>query len=243
MLIYIISIFPKMFKLITKYGIVSQAIKKNLLSIFIKNPRKYSKNKRKNIDDRPYGGGPGMIMSFYPIDKTIQKIKNNILDSIKVIYLSPQGKKLTSKKIKKISKYKQIILICGRYEGIDQRIIDSEVDEEWSIGDYVVSGGELPAMILIEAICRLIPGVIKKQSFTEESFFKKFLDHPHFTRPRYIKGLKVPKILLSGNHKKISKWRLKQSIKTTWIKRPDLFKKIVLNKKEKKIFKKLKMYK
>ncbi|WP_436835289.1 tRNA (guanosine(37)-N1)-methyltransferase TrmD [Buchnera aphidicola] len=225
-----------MFNSIMNYGLIARAVKKKLINLFFFNIRDFSKNKNKKIDDRPYGGGPGMIMSFLPLKNSIIQAKKN--DQSLIIYLSPQGKKITYKKLKKLSKKKSLILICGRYQGIDQRIIDKYIDEEISIGDYILTGGELAAMVLIDGISRFIPGVIKKKiSQHEDSFAKNLLDYPHYTRPRIIDGMKVPKVLLSGNHKKIHTWRLKKSIQQTLLKKPKLFQKRI-NIIQNKIFQK-----
>jgi len=221
----VITIFPEMFCAITDYGIIGKAIKKKIINITFLNPRNFSKNKYKSIDDRPYGGGPGMLMSAEPLYLAIQYAKSTLKNAT-VIYLSPQGKELQQNNIKKLINKKKIILICGRYEGIDQRIIDNQVDEEWSIGNYILTGGELAAMVMIDSISRLIPGVVKTQkSVEEDSFCNYLLDYPSYTRPQIIENMSVPKVLLSGNHNQIRLWRLKQSLGKTWMKRPDLLKK------------------
>ncbi|AAM67935.1 tRNA (guanosine(37)-N1)-methyltransferase TrmD [Buchnera aphidicola] len=236
----IITIFPEMFYAITNYGVTGKAIRKNIINIKFFNPRDFTDNKYKSVDDRPYGGGPGMLMSAKPLYLAIKNAKN-LLKSAIVIYLSPQGKRLNQKKILEIIKNKKIIFVCGRYEGIDQRIIDCQVDEEWSIGDYILTGGELAAMVAIDSISRFIPGVIKKkQSVQEDSFFNGLLDYPHYTRPKIIEKMKVPEILLSGNHDKIRLWRLKKSLEKTWTKRPDLLKNKILKKEEKILLNELK---
>ncbi|WAI11591.1 MAG: tRNA (guanosine(37)-N1)-methyltransferase TrmD [Buchnera aphidicola (Macrosiphum albifrons)] len=227
----IITIFPEMFSAIINYGIIGQAIKKKIININFLNPRNFSKNKYKSVDDRPYGGGPGMLMSVEPLYLAIQEAKSRLKNAT-VIYLSPQGKELEQNNIEELIAKKQIIFICGRYEGIDQRIIDNQVDEEWSIGSYILTGGELAAMVMIDSISRLIPGVIKKKSIEEDSFSNNLLDYPSYTRPEIIKNMSVPKILLSGNHDQIRIWRLKQSLGKTWIKRPDLLKKKKLTEEE-----------
>ncbi|CAL4322478.1 tRNA (guanine-N(1)-)-methyltransferase [Buchnera aphidicola (Chaitophorus sp. 3695)] len=228
----IITIFPEMFNSIINYGILSRAIKKKIIKLTVLNLRNFSKKKNKSVDDRPYGGGPGMIMSFLPLKMAIIKyIKKK---KYYIIYLSPQGKKINQNNLKNFSKIKNIILICGRYQGIDQRFIKKFVDQELSIGDYILTGGELAAMVFIDAICRFIPGVIKKKNIKhQDSFSKTLLDYPHYTRPRIIDKMKVPDILLSGNHKKIKIWRLKKSIEYTLFKKPKLFKKKKFNAKEK----------
>ncbi|AWH90400.1 tRNA (guanosine(37)-N1)-methyltransferase TrmD [Buchnera aphidicola (Melanaphis sacchari)] len=229
---YIITIFPEIFKALNNYGVIKKAIQKKIIEIKCFNPRNFTNNKHRTIDDRPYGGGPGMVMCFQPLYLTIQYIKS-LLKQAKVIYLSPQGKKLNHKTIHELIQNKKIIFICGRYEGIDQRIIQDQVDEEWSIGDYVLTGGELAAMVIIDSISRFIPGFIKKTSVNEDSFYHNLLDYPHYTRPRTIKNMKVPDVLISGNHNEIRLWRLKKSLKNTWKKRPDLLKNKNLSKEEK----------
>lgn len=236
----IITIFPEMFDAFLNYGIISKAVQKNIIEITLLNVRDFSKNKYGSIDDRPYGGGAGMLMNFEPLYLAIQYAKS-LFEYATVIYLSPQGKIFQQKHIKKLITKKKIIFICGRYEGIDQRIIDDQIHEEWSIGNYIMSGGELAAMVMIDAISRLIPGVIKTEaSIKEESFSNYLLDYPHYTRPKIINKLSVPKVLLSGNHKKIRLWRLQQSLGQTWIKRPDLLKKKILNLKEKELLEQFK---
>jgi len=182
-------------------------------------------------------------MNYLPLHNTIKQAKLLFSGSSKVIYLSPQGKQLNNKNILELSKNTKLILVCGRYEGIDERLLDSDIDEEWSIGDYILSGGELPAMVLIDALLRFIPGVLnKKKSIEEESFYNGLLDYPHYTRPEMINNLKVPKILLSGNHSLIKKWKLQESLKKTWTKRPDLLKTINLTEEQKKLLKKFKNF-
>ncbi|QIQ41979.1 MAG: tRNA (guanosine(37)-N1)-methyltransferase TrmD [Buchnera aphidicola (Microlophium carnosum)] len=228
----IITIFPEMFRAIIDFGIIGQAIKKKIINIDFFNPRNFSKNKYQSVDDRPYGGGPGMLMSVEPLYLAIQEAKSRLKNAT-VIYLSPQGKELKQSNIKEFIEKKRIIFICGRYEGIDQRIIDNQVNEEWSIGSYILSGGEIAAMVMIDSISRLIPGVIKtKKSIEEDSFSNNLLDYPSYTRPKIIQNMSVPKVLLSGNHNQIRIWRLKQSLGTTWLRRPDLIKKKILTKEE-----------
>jgi len=210
-----------MFYAFSNYGITGKAIQKKIINLNYLNPRDFSENKYKSIDDRPYGGGPGMLMSVKPLYLSIQHAKS-LLKSATVIYLSPQGKKLNQNNIFKLIKKKEIIFVCGRYEGIDERIIDSLIDEEWSIGDYILTGGELAAMVIIDSIARFIPGVVKTKSVEEESFYNDLLDYPNYTRPKTIYNMKVPDILLSGNHNKIRLWRLQKSLEKTLKKRPDL---------------------
>ncbi|XBC42144.1 MAG: tRNA (guanosine(37)-N1)-methyltransferase TrmD [Buchnera aphidicola (Meitanaphis elongallis)] len=230
----IISIFPEMFCTITNYGITRKAIQKGIMKLDIINPRDHTNNKHRNIDDRPYGGGSGMLMTAEPLKSAIEYTKSILKHNTKVFYLSPKGSKLNQKKIITLSKMQHIILLCGRYKGIDERLIHSKIiDEEISIGDYILSGGELPAMVLIDTLCRLIPGSLgRQQSKKDDSFYHGLLDCPHYTRPKIFNNIKVPKILLSGNHQKIKIWRLKQSLGYTWIKRPDLLNNMVLTKEE-----------
>ncbi len=229
-----------MFHAISNYGVIGQAIQKNIVNLSFLNPRDFSKNKYKSIDDRPYGGGPGMLMSMQPLYLSINYSKSLLKDAT-VIYLSPQGITLNQNNVFQLIEKKKIIFVCGRYEGIDQRIIDSLIDEEWSIGDYILTGGELAAMVIIDSISRFIPGVINtKKSVEKESFYNNLLDYPNYTRPKEIYNMKVPDILLSGNHNKIRLWRLKQSLEKTLEKRPDLLKRKILDKEEKIILHKLK---
>ena len=225
----VITLFPEIFDLALKKGVIGRAIKNNLIEIRGLNPRDFTKDKHKTVDDRPYGGGPGMVMMYEPICAAINKAKKRQEDS-KVIFLSPQGKKLNQSTVVEFSKLDGMILVCGRYEGIDERIIESEVDEEWSIGDYVLSGGEFAALVLIDSVCRLLPGVLGgKNSANEDSFVDGLLDYPHYTRPEAIKGHLVPNVLQSGNHDEIRRWRVKQALGKTWRVRPDLIESIELD--------------
>ena len=220
----VISIFPEMFLALTKHGIPSRALTSGKMKISIINPRDFSTNAYQSIDDRPFGGGSGMIMSYKPLEKAILKAKKILTKSAYLVYLSPQATCLTQKRIEKLCKTPEVILLCGRYKGIDERIIKDYVDEEISIGDYVLSGGEIPAMVLIDSISRLLPNVLNTLASAEEdSFYHGLLDHPHYTRPSVLKnGSAVPKVLLSGNHRKISNWKIKQRLKQTLKKRKDL---------------------
>ncbi|WP_343126427.1 tRNA (guanosine(37)-N1)-methyltransferase TrmD [Buchnera aphidicola] len=237
----IITIFPEMFSSFLKFGILKKAINTKKIQINFFNPREYSPYKNKKIDHKTYGGGPGMVLMFLPLWNALQAAKKNILQKNIVIYLSPQGKKITQKNIPYLFKKKNIILICGRYEGIDERFIKHAIHEEWSIGDYILTGGELPAMIIIDLITRNIPGVLKKpQVLIKESFSQGLLDYSHYTKPQKIYNLSVPKILLSGNHLKIKNWRTKNSLKNTWNKRPELLNTKKYTKQQKKYLKNIK---
>lgn len=222
-----------MFKAISDFGVVGKAIDKELMQLNFVNPRDFSANKHNSVDDRPYGGGPGMVMQYQPLKGALLEIKTSGILAPKVIYMSPQGEKVTQKKLTDlVNKRNEItpIFISGRYEGVDQRFIDAHVDEEWSIGDYVISGGELAIMVVLDAMARLIPGTLgSEESHKQDSFICGLLDYPSYTRPEKIDGFKVPDVLLSGDHKDIATWRLKQQLGRTWQKRPDLLKKINLN--------------
>ncbi|MFC0970289.1 tRNA (guanosine(37)-N1)-methyltransferase TrmD [Pasteurella multocida] len=241
MLVGIISLFPEMFKAITEFGVTGRAIKQNLLQVRCWNPRDFTHDKHKTVDDRPYGGGPGMLMMVQPLRDAIQAAKAEVGEGAKVIYLSPQGRKLDQAGVKELAQHQKLILLCGRYEGIDERLIKTEVDEEWSVGDYVLTGGELPAMTLIDAVARFIPGVLGKQaSADEDSFAEGLLDCPHYTRPEVLDGLAVPPVLMSGNHEEIRKWRLRQSLERTWLRRPELLESLALTDEQRKLLKQIK---
>ncbi len=210
-------------------GVIGRAIKNGIIHISHINPRDYADNKHKTVDDTPFGGGPGMLMMTKPLHQAILEARKNIPQG-KIIYLSPQGKRFDQALAKHAAQSSDLIMIAGRYEGIDQRIIDEYVDEEWSLGDYVISGGELAALVMIDAIARCVPGVIGDAgSVIDDSFYHGLLKHPQYTRPENYQGRTVPKVLLSGDHKKIARWRKKQSIGITWLKRPDLLDKQALS--------------
>ncbi|MDT9587617.1 MAG: tRNA (guanosine(37)-N1)-methyltransferase TrmD [Candidatus Arsenophonus melophagi] len=229
MFIGIISLFPEMFRIINEYGVIGRAVKNGLLKMKCWDPRDYAHDRRRTIDNRPYGGGPGMLMMAQPLIDAIHAAKSEISDEAKVIYLSPQGRKLNQQGVVQLMAHPSLIFVCGRYEGVDERIIETEIDEEWSIGDYVLSGGELPAMVIIDAVSRFIPGVLGHYASAEEdSFMNGLLDCPHYTRPKVLQGMQVPSVLLSGNHSKIKSWRRKQSLGRTWLKKPELLKKLDL---------------
>jgi tRNA (guanine37-N1)-methyltransferase len=225
----IISLFPEMFRAVTEFGVTGQAVKKGLLEVETWNPRDFTHDKHRTVDDRPYGGGPGMLMMVQPLRDAIHAAKNAANGKTKVIYLSPQGRKLDQAGVEELAQNEKLILICGRYEGVDERIIQTEVDEEWSIGDFVLSGGELPAMTLVDAVSRFVPGVLGDfASAEEDSFANGLLDCPHYTRPEVLDGLDVPAVLKSGNHKDIRRWRLKESLGRTWLRRPELLENLAL---------------
>ena len=219
-----------------KYGITGKALEQQLITLSCINPREYANNKHQRIDDAPYGGGPGMLMQAPPLHGATLAAKKKH-PRAKVICLSPQGRRFDQDSAKKIAENEtEMILVAGRYEGIDQRYIDKHVDEEWSIGDYTISGGELAAAVVIDTISRLIPGVVGDQlSVTEDTFYQGLLKHPQYTRPEIFEGETVPTVLLSGNHEKIKQWNLKNNLGTTWLKRPDLLEKTTLSKQEQEL--------
>jgi len=229
----VITLFPEMVSPVFEFGVIGRAVSESLLEFRSWNPRDFSQDKHNTVDDRPYGGGPGMVMMYEPVCSAIAKAREAQPTS-KVIYLSPQGRRLDQAGVNELAGRSGMILIAGRYEGIDERIIESEVDEEWSIGDYVLSGGELAAMVLIDSVCRTLPGVLgHEDSANEDSFVDGLLDYPHYTRPEQINGYQVPEVLLSGNHEHIRRWRLKQALGKTWQVRPDLIESIELDDEQK----------
>ena len=225
----VLTLFPEMFKSLEE-SIIGKAKEKNLIDINLINIRDFSKDKHKKVDDTPYGGGAGMVMKADVVYDAFKSIKQ---DNAKVIYLTPQGKTLNQKKVEELSKESHLILLCGHYEGIDQRVIDKIVDEEISIGDYVLTGGELPAMVLIDSVSRYVEGVLSTDSTKEESFSQGYLEYSQYTRPEEFHGKKVPEILASGNHQKIDEWRRKSSLINTFLKRPELLNEKDLKEAEK----------
>ena len=227
----VLTLFPEMFSALDE-SIIGRGKEKGLIDINLINIRDFSKNKHKKVDDTPYGGGAGMVMEPTVVYDAYCSVK---VPNVKVIYMSPQGKTLNQQMVQDLAKEENIILLCGHYEGIDQRVIDEIVDEEISIGDYVLTGGELPAMVLIDSVSRYVEGVLKEDSVQEESFTDGLLEYPQYTRPEVFLGKRVPEVLLSGHHENIKKWRRNQSIINTYLKRPDLLKEIKLSDKEQKM--------
>jgi tRNA (guanine37-N1)-methyltransferase len=230
----IITIFPDQLMQTLQFGVIGRAIENRTIELNFIDPREFSDNDYGSIDDKAYGGGPGMVMQVEPILSSIEEIKKESKNNIQTVFLSPQGEQYTQKQAELFMKYNEIIIVSGRYEGFDERLLDlTENAIEISIGDYVLSGGEIAASVIIDSITRLIPGVLgDEQSAVEESFTSGLLDHPHYTRPEIVRNKEVPNVLLSGNHKAIKRWRLKQSIMKTFKKRPDLLKKRKLSKEE-----------
>ncbi len=234
--IHVITIFPGMFAAIRNYGVCGRAIEQGRVRLRLWNPRDYAEDQRRTVDDRPYGGGPGMVMTASPLTAAIKSAKRECAVETAVCYLSPQGRRLDHRSVQELAQRDALILLIGRYEGVDERVIANHVDEEWSIGDYVLSGGELAAMVLIDAIARQLPDVLGNEASVEQdSFVNGLLDCAHYTRPEVFEGQRVPKVLLSGNHQAIQRWRLKQALGRTWIKRPDLLDKLELTEEQKRL--------
>ena len=217
----IITLFPEMFSAIKEEGVISRALKNSIISIREWQLRDFSSNKYKNVDDKPYGGGAGMVMQVKPIRDCLEKVKE-LEPRTKVIYLSPQGEPLNQQLVEKLAKFESLTLLCGRYEGVDERVIENDIDYEISIGDYVISGGELASMVLIDAVSRRLDNVLGNKDSLNDSFTDNLLDHPHYTRPESVDGDSVPEVLLSGNQAKIDAWRKEQAIKKTKQNRPDI---------------------
>lgn len=232
----VVSLFPEMFQAITQYGVTGRAVKQGIIQLQCFNPRDFTTDKHRTVDDRPYGGGPGMLMMVQPLTDAIRSAKAAAGDKVYTVYLSPQGRKLDQQGVAELAKHPKLLLVAGRYEGIDERVIETEIDEEWSIGDYVLSGGELPAMVLIDAVSRLVPGVLGHDlSAEQDSFATGLLDCPHYTRPEVLADKQVPAVLLSGHHEEIRRWRLKQALGRTWLRRPDMLNSLALTKEQRKL--------
>jgi tRNA (guanine37-N1)-methyltransferase len=237
----VVTLFPEMFEPFLDQGVFGRAVKNGIIQVDIFNPRDYTTDKHRTVDDRPYGGGPGMLMMVQPLTDAISDAKAALGENSLVVYLTPQGQTLNQTAVQSLTQLPNIILVAGRYEGIDERVINALVDQEWSIGDYVLSGGELPAMVLMDSVSRLLPDVLgHSQSAVEDSFTNGLLDCPHYTRPEVLNGEVVPSVLLSGNHEKIRQWRLTKSLKRTLERRPDLLNYLALTEEQQKILTQLK---
>ena len=239
MRIDVVTLFPDMVSAVAESGITGRAAKSGILDLVCWDPRDYTRDKHRTVDDKPYGGGPGMLMKVEPLHAAIvdacTTAEQQTGQASKVIYLSPQGKKLDQQAINELAQH-NLVLVSGRYEGIDERLIELDIDEEWSVGDYVLSGGELAAMIVIDATTRLQAGALgDEDSAQQDSFMNGLLDHPHYTRPEMIESLTVPEVLLSGDHKRIEQWRLQQSLGRTWQRRPDLIDQLQLDEEQQKL--------
>ena len=219
----VVTLFPGMVETLLRFGVTGRAVERGLLHVMAWDPRDDAHDRHRTVDDRPYGGGPGMVMKVQPLRDTLQRARTAAQPLGKTIYLSPQGRPLTQDGVRELALETRLILLAGRYEGIDERLIATEVDEEWSIGDYVLSGGELAALVLIDAVARLLPGALNdSESAAQDSFMDGLLDCPHYTRPEEIEGLRVPAVLLSGDHAAIARWRRREALGRTWLRRPDL---------------------
>ncbi|MDH3512351.1 MAG: tRNA (guanosine(37)-N1)-methyltransferase TrmD [Gammaproteobacteria bacterium] len=236
MQIAVVSIFPEMVEQVTAYGIVGRAQERDLLALHCENPRDFADDAHRTVDDRPYGGGPGMVLKYAPVARAIQAAQVELPGGSPVVYLSPQGKVFDQATASRFAALPGLLLLAGRYEGIDERVIDSEVDEEVSLGDFVLSGGEIAAMAVIDAVARLLPGVLgDEESAVQDSFMQGLLDHPHYTRPETVDGRRVPAVLLSGDHGRIARWRYKQALGRSYLRRPDLVSKLKLDKEQRKL--------
>ncbi len=237
MRIDVVTLFPEMVRGVAEHGVTARAVKRSVLKLATWNPRDYTLDRHRSVDDRPYGGGPGMVMMVEPLRKAIAQARAAAGTSARVIYLSPQGRRLTQDALRDfVGTGTNLVLVAGRYEGIDERVIELDIDEEWSIGDYVLSGGELPAMVFIDALTRLLPGALGDEDSAQlDSFMDGVLDYPQYTRPETVGGLSVPAVLLGGNHAQIARWRRKQALGRTWRRRPDLLHKLELNEDDRQL--------
>jgi tRNA (guanine37-N1)-methyltransferase len=236
MRIDVVTLFPEMLDTLLGFGVTGRAVKRGLLTVTGWNPRNYTSDRHRTVDDRPFGGGPGMVMKVEPLRAAIGAAREAAGGTTRVIYLSPQGRRLDQQGVQRLQACGTLLLLAGRYEGVDERIIETEVDEEVSIGDYVLSGGELPALVLIDALARLIPGALNDaDSAAEDSFVNGLLDYPHYTRPETLDDRRVPEVLLSGDHAAIRRWRHKQALGRTWLRRPDLLEMLQLSAEDKSL--------
>lgn len=236
MQVQVVTIFPEMILTVAEYGVVGRAVERGLISLDCQNPRDFTDDAHRTVDDRPYGGGPGMVMKYEPSAAAITAAKADLPAAVPVVCMSPQGALFDQATAQKFAGLPGIIILAGRYEGIDERLIESHVDEELSLGDFVLSGGEIAAMAVIDAVARLLPGVLGDEtSASQDSFMEGLLDHPHYTRPEEIDGRRVPEVLLSGDHARIAKWRYKQALGRSFERRPDLVEKLELNDEQKKL--------
>ncbi len=229
----VVTLFPQMFAALSDYGVTGRALESGIAQLGLWNPRDFTSDRHRTVDDRPYGGGPGMVMLVEPLRSAIRAARSHGPADRRVLYLTPQGRRLDQQALSELAARPGFVLVCGRYEGVDERLVLSEVDEEWSIGDYVLSGGELAAMVLIDGVIRLLPSALgHEDSAEEDSFADGLLDYPHFTRPEDVDGMRVPQVLLSGDHGAIRRWRLKQALGRTWLRRPDLLEGVELGETE-----------
>ena len=236
MRIEVVTLFPEMVETLLKFGVTGRAAERGLLQVGTCNPRDYATDKRKSVDDRPYGGGPGMVMMVEPLRSAIRAARERAGNGAKVLCMSPQGRPLDQDGVRELAARAALVLVAGRYEGIDERLMQSEVDEEWSIGDYVLSGGELPALVMLDTLARLMPGALgDEDSAAQDSFMDGLLDCPHYTRPEDMEGRRVPEVLLSGDHAAIRRWRMQQMLGRTWQRRPDLLQGLALSAEQEQL--------
>ena len=236
MRIQVVSIFPDFVRTVTEYGVIGRAVEREILNIGYRNPRDFADDVHRTVDDRPYGGGPGMVMKYAPLAAAIGAARDELEAAGPVICLSPQGRPFDQSAAAKLAALPGMVLVAGRYEGIDERIIETQVDEELSIGDFVLSGGEIAAMVVIDAVTRLLPGVLgDAESAQQDSFVQGLLDHPHYTRPEEIAGRRVPDVLLSGDHARIARWRYKQALGRSYVRRPELIEKLDLDDEQQRL--------
>jgi len=237
----IVTLFPEMIEDAARYGVTSRAIEHGIVDLVLWNPREFTHDRHRTVDDRPYGGGPGMVMKVEPLREAIRAARSAANIRPLVVFLSPQGRTLTQDAVHRFAQLPRLLLVAGRYEGVDERLLESEVDEEWSIGDYVLSGGELAALVLFDAIVRLLPGVLGHQeSAAQDSHVAGLLDCPHYTRPEEVDGMRIPSVLLSGDHEAIRRWRLKQSLGRTWLRRLDLLAACELDEEQERLLEEFK---
>ena len=236
MQIGVVSIFPEFVHSVAEYGVVGRAVKRDLLSLRYRNPRDFTADTHRTVDDRPYGGGPGMVMKYEPVAAAIDAVKAELPEDCPVVCLSPQGRLFDQSVALRLAEMPGLVLLAGRYEGIDERLMHTAVDEELSLGDFVLSGGEIAAMAVIDAVVRLLPGVLgDEESASQDSFMAGLLDHPHYTRPEEVAGQRVPDVLLSGDHAKIARWRYKQALGRSFLRRPDLVRKLGLDDEQQRL--------
>ena len=232
----VVSLFPEMVSTIAEYGVVGRARQRELVTLRTENPREYTDDVHRTVDDRPYGGGPGMVMKFEPLAKAVAAARAASPEGSPVVYLSPQGRVFDQVEAQRLAAMPGMILLAGRYEGIDERLIEAHVDEELSLGDFVLSGGEIAAMAVVDAVVRLLPGVLgDDESAAQDSFMEGLLDCPHYTRPEQVDGRPVPEVLLSGDHAQIARWRMKQALGRSYLRRPDLLEKLELNDEQREL--------
>lgn len=236
MRIDVVTLFPEQVQALASFGVAGRAVERGVVTLATWNPRDYAADKHRTVDDRPYGGGPGMVMKVEPLRAALRAARVAAGAAARVLYLTPQGRRLDQTAVNELAQRSGMILIAGRYEGIDERLVECEIDEEWSIGDYVLSGGELPALVLIDAITRLLPGALgDADSAQQDSFMDGLLDYPHYTRPEALDGQCVPAVLLGGDHAAIHRWRRKQALGRTWLRRPELLKIAALDDEAQKL--------